>query len=215
MTPIVNKRVMMRGGVLPTKYAAPAYQPLIGATTPRNAWSKIMGVPICQGKNDIFSDCLTTAAFNASIITAADTHGVRVGVNDQAAVDLFVKLGGLPANIGLDPAVLFNYWADNAIAGFRLNGIHSVALDDIGAQRDTVVATGFLFCTAKLTQAQQTQNEWVPVPNSAPWADHAFLATWFEGPDFYTDTWGEEIPMRNDFLPAQGLNAWRLDLMAA
>lgn len=206
-------RGKMRGGVLPTSFTAPLRMALVGAETPCNAWSKIIGTPICQGHNDIYSDCVTTAAVNASIQMAAK-NGVMVPVSNQVPLDLFIKLGGMPANEGLDPAVLFQYWQQNAIAGYRLADIRTVNLNDIDAQREAV-KNAILYTTARLTVAQQTQAEWVPTPNAPAWANHAYLPTWFEGPNFYVDSWGEEIPQRNDFLPAQGLNAWRLTLVAA
>lgn len=201
-------------GVKPNTFQAPVHPGLAGAVIFLEAWSEIVGTPITLGENDIHGCCVTVAAFNAAAVANA-RHGIIVPFADHEPFDLYVKLGGMPADDGLNPADLFTYWQANAIGGYKLAGIHEIALDDIAGIKQAIVDTGFCYFTATLTEAQMTQTDWAPVAGSPIDGGHATILTWWEAGWLYDSTWGEEVRVGPDFIKAQGLNLWRLDLTPA
>jgi hypothetical protein len=204
------ERISHKSGVLTNTFKAKRRMPLVSVVDIPPSWSKIVGTAICGGENNIYGDCVTTMAYNAAINAAAHV-GKQISFPDINAFQLYEKLGGMPADIGLDPATLWNYWLDNAIGGYKLASIEEIDLSDFNSMKSAIIDLGFFCCTAKLTQAQMTQTAWSSV-DSTYIGEHAFCPTWYEGPYLYDDTWGEEIPMAWDFLQKQGVNAWRVEL---
>lgn len=206
-------RFTRRPGVLPNTFKAPLRSALIGGAKYPDAYSKIVGTPICMGENDVHSNCVTVAAFNACAAANA-RRGIFTPFADHEPFDLFVQLGGMPADIGLDPAVLFNHWKENAVGGYLLENIEEIALNDIAGIEQTIIDNGFIYSTEALTQAQMTQTDWVPVQSPLA-GDHATIQTWWEAGWLYDETWGEQVRVSPEFITAQGLNLWRLDLKPA
>ncbi len=200
-------------GVLPNTFVAPPRPALAGAVELPDAWSEIVGTPITLGMNDIHGDCVAVAAFNAAAIANA-RRGIMTPFADHEPFDLYTTLGGMPADIGLDPAVLFNYWQANAIAGYKLGDIHAIALDDLAGIQQAIIDTGFVYFTASLTQAQLSQTDWTVVDSPVD-GGHATILTWWEAGWLYDATWGAEVRVSPDFVRAQGQNLWRLDLVAS
>lgn len=177
------------------------------------AYSRIVGTPITLGENDIHGDCVTVAAFNAAA-TANARRGIFTPFQDHEPFDLYVKLGGMPADTGLNPAMLFDYWRENPIGGYLLRGIGEIALDDSAGVEQAIVDTGFVYFTATLDQAQLEQADWAPVESPKD-GGHATLLTWWEAGWFEDATWGAERRVSPEFIQAQGMNLWRLDLVPA
>lgn len=200
-------------GVLPNTFKAPVRPRLIGAAQYPATYSKIVGTPICMGGNDEYSDCVTVAAFNACAV-ANSRRGIFTPFSDAEPFALYETLGGMPADIGLDPAVLFNYWQKTPVGGYLLKSIEEIALDDIAGIEQTIIDTGFIYFTAALTQAQMAQTDWVPVQSPID-GGHATIETWWEAGWLYDSTWGVEVRVSPEFITAQGMNLWRLDLTPA
>lgn len=203
-----------RPGVLRNTFSAPYRQSLVAAPNLPVAWSMIEDTPIVLGGNDIHGDCLTDMAFNAGFVTAMRS-GIILPVDNAAPFSLYCQLGGMPADIGLDPAVLLNYWQQNPINGYLLKSIEALALDDVIGMKQAMIDTGFILCTATLDQAQITQKEWLTVPGSPVDGGHAFLGTGYIADRATDATWGEECSFDWQFLKAQGQNVWRAELVAA
>jgi hypothetical protein len=204
---------MRRPGVLPNTYRAPMRPRLIGVPQFPASYSRIVGTPICLGENDRFGDCVTVAAFNAAA-TANARRGIFTPFADIEPFDLYVRLGGMPADQGLDPATLFNYWLSTPIGGYRLGGIHEIALTDISGIKQTIIDTGFAFFTADLDEAQMTQEEWVPADSPEEGGHATILVSW--NADRFDDaTWGAEREVSPEFIAKQGMNCWRLELVQA
>lgn len=204
------QRIAHKPGVLPNTFKAKTRLPLVGAIDLPPNWSKIVGTPICMGENSTYADCVTTMAYNA-IINAAAHVGKQISFPDIDAFQLYEKLGGMPEDIGLDPATLWNYWLDNPVGGYKLENIEEIDLKDFDGMKSAIIDLGFFCCTAKLTQAQMTQDIWSSV-DSTYIGEHAFCPTWYEGPYLYIDSWGNEIPMQWDFIAKQCVTAWRVEL---
>lgn len=201
-------RSARRGGVLENTFQAPLR--VCSDVMLPASYSKIVGTPICLGENDIHSSCVPTAAYNC-IANSNARKGIFAPFAEELPFDLYVTLGGMPADVGLDPAVLFEYWQNNKIAGYGLKSIEAIALDDQDSIKRAIIDNGFIYMTASLTQSQMTQKVWSPVQEPSI-GGHAFTPSWYEGDYLHDFTWGEDIPMTWGFLKAQGLNIWRLDL---
>lgn len=199
-------------GVLENTFRA-LVRPRLDAAQYPASYSRIVGTPITLGGNDIHGDCVAVAAFNATF-TANARRGIFTTVQDSAPFDLYVTLGGMPADVGLDPAVLFEYWKTNAINGYLLKGIEGIALDDVAGMEQAIIDTGFVYFTAELDQAQLSQPDWVPV-DSPQDGGHATILTWFEAGWFYDATWGGERRAGPEFIRTQGMNCWRLEIVPA
>lgn len=198
---------------LQTTFAAPLRPRLMSAAQYPAAYSRIVGTPIILGENDIHGDCVCVAAFNAVATTKARA-GDFTRFDDVEPFDLYEALGGMPADAGLDPGVLFSYWQSNPVGGYRLSSIESIAPDDVAGIEQTIIDTGFVYFTAALDQAQMTQTDWVPVDSPVD-GGHATILSWWEAGWFYDATWGAERRASPDFIAKQGLNLWRLDLELA
>lgn len=206
-------RTARRGGVKPNSFVAPLRTVRVGAQKLLGAWSNILGTQILLGENDIHSDCVAVMAYNA-IANASARKGIITSFPETAPFDLYTTLGGMPADDGLDPAVLFTHWQENAIEGWKLANIESIALDDPENMEEAIIDNGFVFATAMLCQPQMTQAIWEPV-GGAKAGPHAFCPNSYIGPYLMDETWGERIPMGYDFLRLQGLNVWRAELVEA
>jgi hypothetical protein len=202
---------MRRPGVLPNTFHAPLRPRLVGAPQFPASYSRIVGTPICLGENDIHGDCVTVAAFNAAA-TANARRGIFTPFANVEPFKLYETLGGMPADQGLDPATLFNYWLASPIGGYRLGGIHEIALTDIAGIKQTIIDTGCCYFTADLDESQMTQEEWVPV-DSPEEGGHATILVGWNGPRFDDATWGAEREVSPEFIAKQGLNCWRLELV--
>jgi hypothetical protein len=173
----------------------------------------IIGTPVYLGGNDVHGDCVTVAAFNACAITDM-RRGIVRPIDNIAPFELYEELGGMPADIGLDPAVLIKRWMAAPISGYLLKNIWALALDDMDGQQETIAQTGFVYYTAALDAAQMQQNDWACFPGSPLDGDHAFLGTGFVGSRFTDETWGQDQWFEQNFIKTQGINAWRLELQA-
>jgi hypothetical protein len=202
-----------RPGVKANTFQAPMRPRLMGAAVYPAAYSRIVGTPITLGGNDVHSDCVTVGAFNATMV-ANGRRSIMTPCTDAAPFELFTTLGGMPADDGLDPATLFNYWQANSIYGYRLGGIEAIALDDVSGMEQAIIDTGFVYFTAVLDEAQMMQKDWTPVGGPVD-GGHATILTWWEAGFFYDETWGIEVRVSPDFIAKQGLNIWRLDLTPA
>jgi len=205
---------MRKPGVLKNTFVAPLRARGVAAINPPAAYSWIEGTPITLGQNDIHGTCLCCMAWNAGYITAMRA-GVKLPVDENGPFTLYQTLGGMPADIGLNPTTLFTYWQHTPINGYRLNNIESLALDDVDSIEKAIIDTGFAGCTAMLDQAQMTQKDWALFPGSPEDGDHAFLATGRIGSRFTDATWGAEAWFEADWFAKQGLNCWRIELEAA
>jgi hypothetical protein len=198
-------------GVKPNTFQAPLRPRLMGAAMLPDAWSEIVGTPITLGENDIHGDCVAVAAFNAAAVANA-RRGIMTSFADHEPFDLYCKLGGMPADNGLDPAALFTFWQANAIGGYKLGSIETIALDDIVGIKQAIIDTGFVYFTATLTEAQMTQDDWIPVQSPID-GGHATVLTHWEAGWLYDDTWGSTVRVSPEFISKQGQNLWRLDLV--
>jgi hypothetical protein len=203
-----------RAGVLPNTYVASLRPKAVAARQLPPAYSWIEGTPIYLGENDRYGDCVTTAAFNACAI-ADMRKGIKRAVDNTAPFALYEDLGGMPADIGLDPAVLIRSWMSEPISGYLLKNIWSIALTDFDGMKEAIEDTGFVYLTATLDVAQLSQQDWAVVTGSPEDGGHAFLSTGWIGSRFTDDTWGAECWFEKNFIAAQGQNAWRLELEAA
>jgi hypothetical protein len=206
-------RSSRRGGVLPNTFKAPLRRMAYGSPMLPASYSKMVGVPICMGENDIHNDCVTVAAYNVAANINARL-GIFTPFADVEPFQLFETLGGMPLDEGLDPATLFNYWLKTPIAGYLLKDISEIALDDTANIKQAIIDNGFVYATAALTEAQMTQDVWSATGGPIT-GYHAFVPSWYEGDYLHDFTWSEDIPMQWDFLSAQGQNIWRLEVEKA
>ncbi|MDR3736086.1 MAG: hypothetical protein P4L10_11185 [Acidobacteriaceae bacterium] len=195
---------------LQTTFAAPLRPRLMSDAQYPASYSRIVSTPIIMGENDIHGDCVCVAAFNA-VATAKARDGDFTRFDDVESFDLYEALGGMPADVGLNPGVLFTYWQSNPIGGYRLKSIESIALDDVAGIEQAIIDNGFVYFAAMLDDAQMTQSDWVPVPSPVD-GGHATLLTWWEAGWFYDATWASERRVSPDFIAKQGINLWRLEL---
>ena len=200
-------------GVLPNTYRAPMRPRLMVDPILPAAYSRILGTPITLGENDVHGDCVAVAAWNATFCANA-RRGVFTSCQDSAPFDLYCTLGGMPADEGLDPATLFNYWQSTPINGWLLKSIEEIALDDTAGMEQTIIDNGFVYFTATLDEAQMDQQDWTPVDSPVA-GGHATILSWWEAGWFYDETWGAERRASPAFIKAQGQNVWRLDLELA
>jgi hypothetical protein len=208
-------RASRRGGVLPNTFQAHTQAPLVGGPLLLPAWSPVIGTPVCMGLNNDHSDCVTTAAANAVLATNGK-RGIFVPIADEVPFELYAgPLGGMPADIGLDPATLFNWWQINAWCGYKLAAITAIGLTDARGLRHAVEADNFAFMTCWLTQSQMTQTQWNPVPGEARIGQHMLCLTGYEADSFSEDTWGLRDGMTDAFIAAQGMNLWAAQLVDA
>ena len=198
-------------GVLPTSFKAPPVLRFIAAPVMPPAWSFIVGTPIYEGENTYHGTCVATAAFNAAAV-ADMRKGIVRPIDNTLPFDLYCKLGGMPADQGLDPAVMFAEWQTNGIGGYRLAKIESIALDDAAGMKQSIIDNGFVLLTATLDQAQLTQKEFLTVANSPVDGDHMFLGTGYIADRLTIDSWGFDDSADFAFVRAQGINAWRCEL---
>jgi len=206
-------RFTRRPGVLPNTFKAPLRMQIMGAAQYPAAYSRIVGTPITLGENDVHSDCVAVAAFNAVSVAKARA-GDMTPFADHEPMDLYEALDGMPADQGLDPASLFTFWKTNEIGCYKLASIESIALDDVAGIEQAIIDTGFVYFTATLDQAQMTQADWFPVGGLVD-GGHATILSWWEAGWFYDSTWGIEVRVSPEFIAAQGNNCWRLELIPA
>lgn len=201
-----------KGGVKTTNFRAPNWSTTarVGALNPPATWAEVIGTPITMGENDIHGDCVAVAAFNAVSIVKARA-GDKTPFDPTEPFNLYQILGGMPADEGLDPAVLFNYWKDNAIGGYKLATIYEISLTDENAIKNSIIDTGFVYFTATLDQAQMTQTTWYPVGGQIE-GDHATILTWYEANLYHDATWGNYVEVTPEFIAKQGSGLWRIEL---
>jgi hypothetical protein len=205
-------RTARRGGVLLNTFVAPIQPPMIGVPLILPAWHPVIGTPVCEGLNTDHSDCATTAAANAVLATNGKL-GVFTPIANEVPFDLYTQLGGMPEDIGLDPATLFNWWLVNPFCGYKLKSISGIDLNDGRGLRQAIEDNNFAFLTCWLTQSQMTQDQWNPVSGEPSIGNHMVCLTGYEASSFSEDTWGLRDGMTDAFIAAQGFNLWRAELV--
>jgi hypothetical protein len=201
----------MKLGAQPARFSVPMRSALAAAPNPPPAWSRIIGTPRCAGENQTYGDCVPTAAVNASI-TAAAREGIMSPIANTLPFDIYQTLGGMPADVGLDPTTLITYWRATPIAGYRLVDIEALSAWDTTSIKAAIASNGFVYLCVELDLAQQNQIEWTPMAGSPVWGGHAICADGYEADYLTVTSWGSEYALTWDFLAAQASDVWRIEL---
>jgi hypothetical protein len=203
---------MRKPGVRPNTFIAPLRPRAVAAVQYPKAYGFIQDTPLYV--QDAHGSCLCFAAYNAASIMDR-RKGIYRPINNAEPSALYVELGGMPADIGLNPQTLINRWMAAPIGGYKLANIEALALDDFDGMEQSIIDTGFCFMTAMLTQANMTQYDWANIAGSPADGGHCFLGTGVIGSRFEDATWGETCNFEKDWFAVQGMNAWHCDLVAS
>jgi hypothetical protein len=202
-----------------TRLAAPIVLHL-AAAAPADAYGRMVGAPRVEGHNDLYGDCVPTAACNA-VQTMLARGGNYAPIGDDVPLGIYEHFGfelrNPATDVGMNPEDLFGWWQGNDVAGARLKSATRLQPADEFSIRHTVATLGGVFLVVELSRAQQSQIVWTAAGGDdgkpGTWGGHAVWVDEFDGALTKGTSWGEMVEIdRSFFAGGYVVGAYALDL---
>jgi len=161
-------------------------------TLPPFAYSRVMPTPRVLGHNDLVGDCVPTGCCQA-VQTLLGRAGNFTPLSNDLPLAIYSEVTGYnPAepntDQGTDPNAMFDWWKQNAIAGYRLAGATVIDIADY-ALESAVAENGFVCGVVALSLEQQNQIDWTAAGTPGSWGMHFIVFDQYDGDTGFTK-WG-------------------------
>ncbi len=194
-------------------------QPLPMATPPLPAWSRVTGAQRVTGGNLIYGSCVPTACCNA-VVNAEARKGHLIRVPNSEALRVYSAVTGFnpddPAtDQGTDPEVMWQWWQNNEIAGYKLKSALPIDPQNEAVLRKAIEVFPAVAIVMALALEQQNQVAFMPVGTPGSWGYHCTANDGFDGSYTWGSSWGHAQAMDRSFVsdPARVVAAWGLELI--
>ncbi|MDE1905105.1 MAG: hypothetical protein KGH75_01460 [Rhodospirillales bacterium] len=190
------------------------------------AWSRIEGTPRI-GKANLTVGCCAAVAAVMRVQSELAFIKDFTPISEYEALRVYSIVGGYdpsktqpdgynPTDNGINPEVLFQWWKENPISGYKLLYSNAINPVDLVGLKASVRYYRGAYLAMELSLQNQNQNPLLPDGTKGSWGGHAVFDDGYIADRFDGTSWAQELSQTDSYFTNQFVvAAWALEIAKA